>query len=142
MVDQDGKLKGPDISEMKLPSPPALGPVAKEATDRMLNERSIAQPQLVAESSNSGNRGWEIGSRLANPFDDEYMVERSETSRPPIPPKIALQDESEHPERTVPGAFVNEPSQGSCDREELSYEEQLAIALSLSEAETTANTAT
>ncbi|KAI7354636.1 hypothetical protein KC343_g1152 [Hortaea werneckii] len=142
MVDQDGKLKGPEISEMKLPSPPALGPVAKEATDRMLNERSIAQPQLVAESSNSGNRGWEIGSRLANPFDDEYIVERSETSKPPIPPKIALEDEREHPERTVPGAFVNEPSPESRDREELSYEEQLAIALSLSEAETTANTAT
>ncbi|RMY72694.1 hypothetical protein D0863_04349 [Hortaea werneckii] len=142
MVDEEGNLKGPEMSEMKLPSPPASGPIAKGATDRMLNERINAQPQLVAESSKSRNSGWEIGSRLANPFDDEYMIERSETSKPPIPPKIALEDEREHPERTVPGAFVNEPSQEPCDREELSYEEQLAIALSLSEAETTANTAT
>ncbi|GAB1736357.1 hypothetical protein NU219Hw_g7019t1 [Hortaea werneckii] len=141
MVDQEGKLKGPEMSEMKLPSPPAVDPIAKGATNRMLSEGYNAQPQLAADPSNSG---WNIGSRLANPFDDEYMLERSETFRPPIPPKIALEQERGHPERTVPGAFppVNEFSQESRDREELSYEEQLAIALSLSEAETTANTAT
>ncbi|KAI7480595.1 hypothetical protein KC367_g6470 [Hortaea werneckii] len=142
MVDHEGNLKGPEMSEMKLPAPPAQDPIAKGTTSRKLNEGHRAQPQMVAESSNHGNSGWETGARLANPFDDEYMVERSGVFKPPIPPKIALEDEREHPERTVPGAFVNEPSQESCDREELSYEEQLAIALSLSEAETTANTAT
>ncbi|KAI7216237.1 hypothetical protein KC333_g4953 [Hortaea werneckii] len=144
MVDQEGKLKGPEMSEMKLPSPPTGDPIAKGATNRMLSEGYNAQPQLAAEPSNPSNSGWSIGSRLANPFDDEYMLERSETSKPPVPPKIALEEEREHPERTVPGAFppANELSQESRDREELSYEEQLAIALSLSEAETTANTAT
>lgn len=144
MVDQEGKLKSPEMSEMKLPSPPAVDPIAKGAANRMLSEGYDAQPQLAAESSHPGNSGWKIGSRLANPFDDEYMLERSETSKPPVPPKIALEEERGHSERSVPGAFppVNELNQESRDREELSYEEQLAIALSLSEAETTANTAT
>ena len=93
---------------------------------------------------------------MANPFSDEYEMDRSMTPKPPVPPKVAL--EPEDPPTSVPNIGLplhevndrlveierqdQERSQRPepipeipVNHEELSYEEQLAIALSLSEAE-------
>ena len=139
MVDDDGKLKPPE-SEKELPSPPADEPVPNDVKAEMREvERNLTQPLLAGESSASAS-GWSFGSQLANPFSDEYALDRSMTPKPPVPPKVALdEDESRMP--TLPGSFTprqTEPQQhvqAEEMTEELSYEEQLAIALSLSEAE-------
>jgi len=148
MVDNQGKLKVPVMEEKELPSPPAIEPVPEEIREEMREvERQLVQPLLAGESS-SGMSGFRLGSRLADPFSDEYAMERSATPKPPVPPKIALENERKET-RAMPGSFSPVPSasqqeqtQATEDHEELTYEEQLAIALSLSEAEGTTNTAT
>ena len=141
MVDEEGKLRI-NGKEKELPSPPDLQllPEALKAEMREV-ERHLSQPLLVGESSAAAasSSGWSFGSAFANPFSDEYALDRSETPKPPVPPKVAL--DAEEPQRvatsTLPGSFEPDPqpSQPETEQEELSYEEQLAIALSLSEQE-------
>ncbi|TKA30177.1 hypothetical protein B0A50_02896 [Salinomyces thailandicus] len=148
MVDSEGKLKSPESLEKELPSPPTFEPVTKTAQDQMQQvERHLEQPLLANDSSPSGMSWFHMGSRLADPFSDEYAMDRSATPKPPVPPKVALEQEPtavEHTPHDAPSILPTEAQkhQSREDREELSYEEQLAIALSLSEAENTANTAT
>lgn len=143
MVDEEGKLKESDVwkgKEKELPSFPSLDDVPEDIKSDMRGvERSLAQPLMLGEASSSAS-AWQLGSQLANPFGDEYALDRSETPKPPVPPKVAIEVEDEHPILAMPGSFAerhSEPQLQETDegREELSYEEQLAIALSLSEAE-------
>ena len=158
MVDNEGKLKQPHVSEEEMPAPPSAEPVPKETREKVREaEQQLVKPLLAAEASNSGVSGYQMGSRFADPFGDEYALERSLTPKPPVPPKIALEQEKpsgESQTRTLgaqrmPGSYSPLPTepqqalpQANDDREALSYDEQLAIALSLSEAESSTNAAT
>lgn len=123
-------------------------------------ERPLFEPVLATASSSNA---FAAGSVFANPFSDEYALDNSEadrsaTPRPPtIPPKIALAattpEDANDDTRSMPGSFAPSltplsPRPASSvmtdaprlvapehEAEELTYEEQLAIALSLSEAE-------
>jgi hypothetical protein len=133
MVDDEGKLRL-NGKEKELPSPPPLELLPEAVKTEMREvERHLSQPLLVGESSASSS-GWSFGSVFANPFSDEYALDGSETPKPPVPPKVALNVEEP---LAMPGSFEPEPQsqQTEGEQEELSYEEQLAIALSLSEQE-------
>jgi hypothetical protein len=98
MVDGDGKLRLGDrqLSEV----PPA------EPTQAEHEMKQMRQPVPVAEasssSSNAGGWGWQLGAALANPFGDEYELERSITPKPPVPPKISLESKPQpEPARPV-----------------------------------------
>lgn len=159
LVDEDGKLKTPT---KECGDPRLIDPVPERIREEMREvERQLVQPLLAAESSRSnGLQGFEMGSKLTNPFEDEYAMdmERSETPKPPVPPKLELDRDdrrngmvfdSAHDDHRVgvvmPGSFDPVPSAAeegaNPNPEQLTYEEQLAIALSLSEAES-ANAAT
>ena len=81
--------------------------------------------------TDSNEKSFQAGSHYANPFGDEYemadtqLAEGSTISKPPVPPKIALNEKPTVAAREV----QEEPEEGL---ENLSYEEQLARALSLS----------
>ena len=136
MVDGEGKLR---LDDKQLPEVPPADPTQTEHEMKQLR-----QPIPVAEgsssSSNAGGWGWQLGAALANPFGDEYELERSITPKPPVPPKISLESKPQ-PEQIRP---VVEPQQQEPEirPEELTYEEQMAIALSLSESETSKPSAT
>ena len=140
MVDDEGKLRLLD-PERELPSVPLTEAVPDNIRAEMREvERNLTQPLLAGESSVASSSGWQLGSHLANPFGDEYALDRSVTPKPPVPPKVALESEDEPRTPRLPGSFTPrqvevQPSQAEQGHEELSYEEQLAIALSLSEAE-------
>ena len=124
MVDDEGKLRLPE------------GVPDEIKTEMREVERNLSQPLLVGEASASG---WSFGSQLANPFSDEHALDRSETPKPPVPPKIALESDDSRA-LDLPGSFTPQvvdpqPVEAQESYEHLSYEEQLAIALSLSEAE-------
>ena len=80
----------------------------------------------------------EKAARYANPFGDEYempdtvLADRSSTANPPVPPKIALEAK---PSVAVSEIVRDEPEIGT-----LTFEEQLARALSLSLGDTEATT--
>ncbi|KAK0927927.1 ATP-binding mismatch repair protein [Friedmanniomyces endolithicus] len=153
IVDGEGKLKSTEpkdgtitLLDKELPSPPTIEPVPETVQEEMREvERHLAQPLLASESS-SGLSGFHIGSTLANPFSDDFALDRSETPKPPVPAKVELHRETlETP--TMPGSFTAQATEPQAEdpvmnHDELSYEEQLAIALSLSEAESSANGAT
>ncbi|KAK4631806.1 hypothetical protein CLAFUR4_02924 [Fulvia fulva] len=156
LVDDEGKLKtATGEEERELFSPPMTQlqphPIREEMRE---TDRSLTEPLLAGESSSTGASGWNAGSCFANPFGDEYALEGSITPKPPVPPKIELDRVSsppisvpEHaatPPISVPGAYEALPTEDSqqIDHSRLSYEEQLAIALSLSEQESTTNSAT
>ncbi|KAK0276846.1 ATP-binding mismatch repair protein [Friedmanniomyces endolithicus] len=153
IVDEEGKLKGTEskdgtitLVDKELPSPPTIEPVSETVQEEMREvERHRAQPLLVGESS-TGLIGFHIGSTLANPFSDDFALDRSETPKPPVPAKVELHRETfETP--AMPGSFTAQVTEPEADdpvvnHDELSYEEQLAIALSLSEAESSAVGAT
>lgn len=151
LVDGEGKLKGVALEERGvLPSPPAFEPVPEKIREEMREvDRQLVQPLLAGESSSSMN-AFHMGSQLADPFGDEYAMERSETPRPPpVPPKVTLdREEPEEPPLVLrslspaPTEARDHEQQAEEDRGELSYEEQLAIALSLSEADSSTNAAT
>lgn len=133
-VDNDGKLKA---SVLGLPVPPTSEPVCADVAAEMRQvERNLAQPILATGEPSSS--AWE---RYTNPFGDEYALERSVTPKqPPVPPKIALEptEAIPDPEISVPGSWT--PTEARSERQQtdptlLSYEEQLAIAMSLSEQE-------
>ncbi|GAB7354607.1 hypothetical protein MBLNU459_g5046t1 [Dothideomycetes sp. NU459] len=86
----------------------------------------------------SNENGFQTGSRFANPFGDEFelsepsLLDRSTTPKPPVPPKIAIGHDSSSTVREI-AVQEDEP-----DLDGLTYEEQLARALSLSLAESAA----
>lgn len=136
LVDADGNLKATTSEEKEVASsmieqlPEKIQEEVKQAG------RQLEQSVSLGESSTSAARGWQLGSSIANPFGDEYELERSITPRPPVPPKVAL-DAVPDPEISVPSEAVRDSAteQEPLDHDALSYEEQLAIALSLSEQE-------
>lgn len=158
MVDDEGKLRLVDNETNDMPDPPTSVPVPEKLQAEMAEvERNLNQPMLVDASSSSAS-AWQSGSRMANPFDDENAMDmdRSSTPKPPVPPKIALEElpprpleEQEEPRAEpsrMPGRFTPVPehsraeriAQAAADaRPDMTYEEQeqLAIALSLSEQE-------
>ncbi|KAK6406553.1 hypothetical protein LTR95_018648 [Oleoguttula sp. CCFEE 5521] len=143
MVDTDGKLR---LAQKELPEVP-LEPLATSTR--------YTEAQPIAEGS--GMSGWQMGARLADPFSDEFEMERSSTPKPPVPPKIEIEREprplaefqSDQPDPTYlindsqPQTFFVGDDEGPAQEcGELSYEEQLAIALSLSEADSAGPSAT
>ncbi|KAK3111863.1 hypothetical protein LTR53_012455 [Teratosphaeriaceae sp. CCFEE 6253] len=155
IVDLEGKLKEEEddngrtmLLDKCLPSPPSHEPIPVKVQEEMREvERNLAQPLLAGESSSSMT-GFDMGSILANPFSDEFALDRSSTPKPPVPPKVQLDPETQ-PAPTMPGSYTlhsptiePQPEDPIVNHEELTYEEQLAIALSLSEAESSANGAT
>ncbi|KAI5368148.1 hypothetical protein Slin15195_G032810 [Septoria linicola] len=148
MVDSEGNLKHSGmLGDKDLPEVPSKDPLPEAVhTDMEQVERHLAQPIPTYESTNAESSGWSWGSRYANPFGDEYELERSITPKPPaVPPKIQLESQMDNSENdfraptppiSVPGAFETSPTvepTEQVDHSALSYEEQLAIALSLSE---------
>ncbi|KAM0712499.1 hypothetical protein Q7P37_011596 [Cladosporium fusiforme] len=131
MVDQEGKLR---LGEKELPALPVAAP--QQTTREMMQ---VEKPELTGEASSSsaGTSAWQMGAALANPFGDEFEMERSITPKPPVPPKIELQSE---PEQIRPA--VQDQQDAEMRHEDLSYEEQMAIALSLSESESSKPSAT
>ncbi|KJX98839.1 hypothetical protein TI39_contig387g00003 [Zymoseptoria brevis] len=145
LVDSTGRLRTPDLEERKelpaLPSPPTNEPVSEAVRAEMKEvERNLSQPILNDAPSSSG---WQLGSAFANPFGDEFEMERSITPKPPVPPKVALEHIPD-PDISVPddvASIVTEdltsieprPEPETVDHANMSYEEQLAMALSLSE---------
>lgn len=108
-------------------------------TDEPKSLRRIAIHEPAVEAA------FQTGSRYANPFGDEFELSgtldsQSPTPKPPVPPKIALPDtkkirklsvaEKEPSIRQIPILEQAEPVPV-----DLSYDEQLARALSLSLAE-------
>jgi hypothetical protein len=134
MVDREGKLKA---SDMELPAVPDAEPESEKPAQEM---RQLEQPGPVAPAPSTGGWGWQLGAALANPFGDEFELERSITPRPPVvPPKIKLETK---PTPEVAQQVPQEQHDPETRHEELSYEEQMAIAMSLSEAETSMPSAT
>ena len=138
LVDDEGKLR--------LLSPRPCESASGQSSSEM---REVEGLPLLAEESSSSADAFHLGSRLADPFSDEYAMERSQTPKPPVPPKIELvHDEVPDPPMAIPEDHmpIAHEHHRSAPLEEshadLSYEEQLAIALSLSEVETTTNAAT
>lgn len=146
LVDAEGKLRLPASEGQELPSPPIVDPLPEPVRKEMEEvERNLSRP-VLAESSSAGASGWQSGSMFANPFGDEYALERSVTPKPPVPPKIEL-DRAPTPPISIPGSFspVTTAQQAAPEQpnyEGLSYEEQLAVALSLSEQDSPRTSAT
>ncbi|KAK5729228.1 hypothetical protein LTR15_002370 [Elasticomyces elasticus] len=153
IVDHDGKLREVESQDGKismldkeLPFPPAIEPVPETIREEMREvERLLVQPMLAGESS-SGMSGFRMGSMLADPFSDEFALDRSDTPKPPVPPKVEL-DRPAQNAPSMPGSFTlppeaNTPALSTNPEDELTFEEQLAIACDLSEAETSTNCAT
>jgi len=97
--------------------------------DQLVNEDgTLAEKRPITITE----KGFEAGSRYGNPFGDEFEMSETlhveQSSRPPIPPKIALDK--------APAVTVREASvlreEAEEDLQNLSFEEQLARALSLS----------
>ncbi|KAK5702314.1 hypothetical protein LTR17_022428 [Elasticomyces elasticus] len=153
IVDHDGKLREVESQDGKismldkeLPSPPAIEPVPEKIREEMREvERQLVEPLLAGESS-SGMSGFRLGSMLADPFSDEFALDRSDTPKPPVPPKVEL-DRPVQNTPSMPGSFTSPPEArtpalSTNPEDELTFEEQLAIACDLSEAETSTNGAT
>lgn len=142
MVDVDGSLKSDKKDTLEesgyfnektldLPSVPTDEP-------KSLGSTRVQEAPLLAAAFNNG-------SRYANPFGDEFELSgtldsRSPTPKPPVPPKIAI-DDATKPRRL--SVTQKEPSIRQIpilDHDEaipanLSYEEQLVRAMSISLAE-------
>ncbi|KAK3670821.1 hypothetical protein LTR78_009265 [Recurvomyces mirabilis] len=151
MVNEEGSLRGNTtasgtetpleiLSPRPFPSVPASVQGQMEQAERQLDQA------IMEEATPTTSRAFLAGALFANPFSDEFELDRSETPRPRVPPKIAIEEDAEMTDAlAIPGSFntpievsSHAPEEGN---EELTYEEQLAIALSLSEAESS-NSAT
>jgi hypothetical protein len=138
-VDVDGSLKKDTLEQseefnektLELPSVPTDEP-------KSLGSTRVQEPALLATA-------FTHGSRYANPFGDEFELSgtldsRSPTPKPPVPPKIAIEDtnklrrlsvtQKEPSIRQIP--ILDEVEDVPAD---LSYEEQLVRAMSISLAE-------
>ncbi|KAL1305446.1 hypothetical protein AAFC00_002327 [Neodothiora populina] len=149
LVDQNGSLKPDNDPQddmektLELPSPPKDEP-------RSAGKMKLAV--LEEPSSSIPTSAFESGSRWANPFGDEFELEDTgyatpKPQAPAVPPKIALED----PDISVPDVQItkaNKESQPSVRQipidddgkveaspADMSYDEQLARAVSLSLAE-------
>ena len=149
LVDSEGNLKRSEMfNEKDLPAVPSTEPIPEAVQEEMKQvERNLYEP--IPQEESAASSGWSAGSRYANPFGDEYELERSVTPKPPVPPKISLDTTSEAvraptPPISVPGAFESTPRADTSDQvdPDLSYEEQMAIALSLSEQDSATPSAT
>jgi hypothetical protein len=118
LVDSEGNLKRSEMFDEKdLPAvPTTTDPILEAVQEEMKHVDPIARE----ESSSAESSGWSVGSRFANPFGDEYELERSVTPKPPVPPKIQLDTQLEvvrapTPPISVPSAFEStrkaEPSE-------------------------------
>ncbi|KAK3092177.1 hypothetical protein LTR53_019696, partial [Teratosphaeriaceae sp. CCFEE 6253] len=88
-----------------LPSPPTHEPLPVKVQEEMREvERNLAQPLLAGESSSSMT-GFDMGSILANPFSDEFALDRSSTPKPPVPPKVQLDPETQ-PAPPMPESYT------------------------------------
>ncbi|KAH0387781.1 hypothetical protein KCU92_g1493, partial [Aureobasidium melanogenum] len=131
--DKDTEQEGEEFNEkmLDLPSVP---------TDEPKSLRSIP-----IQEANVVETAFNTGSRYGNPFGDEFELSgtldsRSPTPKPPVPPKIAIEDTNKTRKLSV---TQKEPSVrqisvlGPDDYRptNLSYEEQLVRAMSLSLAE-------
>lgn len=103
LVDKEGKLR---LDEKELPAAPFAAP--QQATPEM---KLVEEPALIGEASGSSASAWQMGAALANPFGDEFELERSITPKPPVPPKIELEREPEQVGQAV------EKQQGSETRQ-------------------------
>ncbi|KAH0417028.1 hypothetical protein KCU90_g13029, partial [Aureobasidium melanogenum] len=142
LVNVDGSLKtdekdtqeeGEEFNEkmLDLPSVP---------TDEPKSLRSIP-----VQEANVVETAFDIGSRYGNPFGDEFELSgtldsRSPTPKPPVPPKIAIEDTNKTRRLSVTQkkpSVRQIPVLGPDDYRpiNLSYEEQLVRAMSLSLAE-------
>jgi hypothetical protein len=136
LVDGQGKLR---LDDKQLPAVPAAVPTELEHEMQQLRQ-AVPVADASSSSSSTGGWGWQLGAALANPFGDEFELERSMTPKPPVPPKVALES-SPLPE-PVRSVTIPQQSEPETTHEELTYEEQMAIALSLSESETSKPSAT
>jgi hypothetical protein len=134
MMDKKDTLEqSEDFNEktLELPSVPTDEP-------KSLGSTRVQEPALLAAAFNHG-------SRYANPFGDEFELSgtldsRSPTPKPPVPPKIAIEDanklrrlsvtQKEPSIRQIP--ILDEAEDTSAN---LSFEEQLVRAMSISLAE-------
>ncbi|KAM3423353.1 hypothetical protein BST61_g790 [Cercospora zeina] len=152
LVDAEGNLKRSELlDEKELLAVPNIEPLSEVVQQEMKQvERQLVDPIAEDQAMSTESSGWPLGSRYAKPFGDEYELERSVTPKPPVPPKIELDQHSEAvraptPPISVPGAFDPIPSTQQTehvDHSALSYEEQIAIALSLSEQDSASTSAT
>nr|POE94718.1 hypothetical protein CFP56_16955 [Quercus suber] len=154
LIDAEGRLKTEDTNELSLPSPPTMDPLPAAIRDGMRAvEHHLAQPVPATIPSSSGMSAFHLGAQLADPFGDEFALERSVTPRPldraatpkpPVPPKVRFDEETQQIPAPIPAAptDTDADSEAHQDSDELSFEEQMAIALSISEAETSATAAT
>ncbi|KAF2212995.1 hypothetical protein CERZMDRAFT_105813 [Cercospora zeae-maydis SCOH1-5] len=152
LVDAEGNLKQSEwLKEKESPTVPNVEPLPEVAQQEMKQvERHVVDPIAEDQAMSAESSGWSLGSRYANPFGDEYELDRSVTPKPPVPPKIELDQRPEPvraptPPISVPGAFDSMPviqQFEQVDHSALSYEEQLAIALSLSEQDSSSTSAT
>jgi hypothetical protein len=134
LVHQDGSLKTGTEPVTTEQLPEQVRDAAREV------ERQLEMPIAAGSSAAVASSGWQMGSAFANPFSDEYEMDRSMTPRPPaVPPKVAM-SEAPDPEISVPREMTPRPIAPTLAEEaeqdnDLTYEEQLAIALSISEQE-------
>ncbi|KAK4974819.1 hypothetical protein LTR28_009829, partial [Elasticomyces elasticus] len=152
LVDEKGTLR-----DKPLPSPPSNEPTAaqddKVAVAEAMPSSSTSEMHELPRSlkfpgrgQTSALSGLQLGSRFANPFGDEFEMadgdEGAATPKPPpVPPKEAFEDsrDATAPLRSSSSTERNVQTTEETERPaELSFEEQLARALSLSLAESEA----
>ena len=140
LLNPDGTLKE---TGKALPDPPTSEPVIAANPASFVAEMVGLGNAWLQSSIAAGPSGLQAGSRYANPFGDEFEMsdpsaeDRSATPKPPVPPKIALDQEPTVSVTEVPETPTS-LEEHEADPESLTYEEQLARALSLSLAETEA----
>jgi hypothetical protein len=140
LVDDDGSLRV-DQAGITNAVPVTTEQLPEEIRDGAREvERQLELPVAAGPSGPVASRGWQMGSAFANPFGDEFELDRSVTPRPPtVPPKVAV-SEVPDPEVSVPRELTPRPIAATPTNvpehdNDLTYEEQLAIALSISEQE-------
>ncbi|KAK5112261.1 hypothetical protein LTR62_004422 [Meristemomyces frigidus] len=146
MVNENGDLRNVETASEAATPLELLSPRPMPSVPRSLlvrpEEVEPETEQPVLADTNTASEAFRFGSLFANPFSDEFALDRSETPRPIVPPKVPIAPDVETIDAPcMPGSFRASAPGGDNDQDELTYEEQLAIALSLSEAEN-ANTAT
>lgn len=142
MVNSDGTLKAADDEKALLPDLPSPPTAEPKSPGRALLETEISDNAQDSSPRGPALNGFMSGMRFANPFGDEFEFhDRSATPKPPVPPKVALDTDERSSTPTVPGAYSGSPAETRADSpglDDLSFEEQLARALSLSSAESEA----
>jgi len=145
LVDEEGKLRVGDkdgsAPAVDLLGPSLLGedvPSAAQKQSQDVTQTASERPIAIAESS-AAISGWNPWSQFSNPFSDGNVLDRSSKSDPVVSvqePEVTQGDNSAAAGSATPLALpFRAEDRDDQSHEELTYEEQLAIALSLSEAE-------